>query len=110
MTSSSSSSLERGLDTMLLVYCVLQGHPAASVCEQFLRSHSGWFTSPLILLEVKSILTKVYGVDPCAATHKLAQLPAVVMLDLDGAAARSALQLADNHGLQLADAVLLHHT
>jgi predicted nucleic acid-binding protein len=93
---------------MLLVYCALQGHPAASVCEQFLRSHSGWFTSPLILIEAKGVLTKVYGVDPGAATHKLSQVPAVVLLDLDWATVASAFQLADTHGLQLADAVLLH--
>ena len=64
MTSSSSPALERGLDTMLLVYCTLQGHPAAPACEQFLRAHTGWFTSPLVLFEAKGILTKVYGVSP----------------------------------------------
>jgi hypothetical protein len=58
MTSSSSAPLERGLDTMLLVYCVLQGHPGATACEQFLRAHSGWFTSPLVLFETKGHLTK----------------------------------------------------
>ena len=65
MTSSSSPSLalERALDTMILVYSLLQGHPAVLPCEQFLRSHSGWFTSPLVLIEAKDILTKVYSVD-----------------------------------------------
>jgi predicted nucleic acid-binding protein len=60
MTFSSSPALvlERGLDTMILVYYLLQGHPAALPCEQFLRAHSGWFTSPLVPTEAKNILTK----------------------------------------------------
>jgi hypothetical protein len=48
MSSSSSPPLERGLDTMLLVWSLLQGHPAALACQQFLCAHSGWFTSPLV--------------------------------------------------------------
>jgi hypothetical protein len=49
MTSSSSPPLERGLDTMILVYGLLQGHPATKACEQMLRTHTGWFTSPLVM-------------------------------------------------------------
>src|SRR5262249_48451642 len=71
MPSSSSPSLERGLDTMLLVYVLLQGHPAAIPCEQFLRAHVGWFTSSLVLFEAKNILTKVYGVHAGGTTRKL---------------------------------------
>ena len=59
MTSSSSPPLERGLDTMVLVYSLLQGHPALTACEHFLRAHTGWFTSPLVLFEAKGVLTKV---------------------------------------------------
>src|SRR5436309_2297644 len=74
MTSSSSPPLERGLDTMLLVYGMLQGHPAGPVREQFLRAHSGWFTSPVVLFEVKGVLTKVDGVAASDATQTLTQL------------------------------------
>ena len=109
MTSSSSQPVERGLDTMLLVYCVLQGHPGAAVSQQFL-AHAGWFTSPLVLFEAKATLTKIYGVDPGVATQKLTQFATVpvVLLELDAAVALSAVQLADAHGLDLTDAVLLH--
>src|SRR5207302_11229535 len=110
MTSSSSPPLERGLDTMLLVWSLLQGHPAAQPCEQFLRAHSGWFTSPLVLFEARHILTRVYAVKATDATNKLTQVAAgpLVLLDLDAAATVSAFQLADTHGLDLTDAVLLH--
>jgi predicted nucleic acid-binding protein len=97
---------------MLLVYSLLQGHPAALPCEQFLRAHSDWFTSPAVLFEAKNIVTKVYSVQPGLATQKLLQFAAgpVALLDLDPAAATSALQLADTYGLDLTDAVLLHLT
>jgi predicted nucleic acid-binding protein len=109
MTSSSSPPLERGLDTMLLVYYLLQGHPATLPCEQFLRGRSGWFTSPLVLIEAKHILTKVYGVDAGTVTAKLSQFAAgpVAVLDLDPVSLTAALQLADAHGLDMTDAVLL---
>ncbi|HXG13252.1 MAG TPA: PIN domain-containing protein [Gemmataceae bacterium] len=112
MTSSSSPLLQRGLDTMLLVYSLLQGHPASTPCEQFLRSQTGWFTSTLILFEARAVLTKVYGVDPALTTQKLTQFAAgpVILLDLTPASALSALQLADSYGLDLTDAVLLHLT
>src|SRR5437016_3618433 len=112
MTSSSSPSLERGLDPMILVYSVLQGHPAALACEQFLRTHSGWFTSPLVLVEGKNVLTKVYSVDAHTATQKMVLFAAgpITLLDLDGPGAFSAFQLADTHGLDLTDAVLLYLT
>jgi predicted nucleic acid-binding protein len=110
MTSSSSPALERGLDTMILVYYLLQGHPASLACEQFLRAHSGWFTSPLVLVEAKNILTKVYSVNVNAVTTKLLQFAAgpVVLLDLDEATVTSAFQLEDTYTLDITDAVLLH--
>ena len=110
MTSSSSPSHERGLDTMILVYSLLQGHPAALLCEHFLRSHSGWFTSPVVLIEAKNVLVKVYSESANAVTAKLHQFAAgpVVVLDLDQATVATAFQLADSQGLDFSDAVLLH--
>lgn len=113
MISSSSPALERGLDTMVVVYSLLQqGHPAALPCERFLTAHSGWFTTPLVLFEAKNILTRVYSVNPGDATQKLTQFAAgpVVLLDLDPAATNAVFQLAEAHSLDLTDAVLLHLT
>ena len=109
MISSSSASLDRGLDTMLLVYCALQGHPAQAACEAFVRAQLGWFSSPLVLFEAKAILTKIYSVDRATATQKLAQfctMP-VAILDVDAVGALSALRLADVHRLDSTDAALL---
>lgn len=110
MTSSSNPPLERGLDTMFLVYSLLQGHPAQTACEQMLRAHSGWFTSSSVLFEAKHILTKTYGESPILATQKLAQVAAgpIVLLELDSAGVAATLGLADAHGVDLTDAALLH--
>jgi predicted nucleic acid-binding protein len=109
MTSSTSPPLERGLDTVILVYSLLPGHPASLPCEQFLRSHSGWFTSPLVLIEAKHILTTVYSVNANIATAKLLQFAGgpVVLFDLDSVNLAAAFQLADAQSLDLTDAVLL---
>jgi hypothetical protein len=61
MISSSNPPSEWGLDAMLMVYSILDAHPASTACEQFIRTHSGWFTTTLTLFEAKAILTKVYA-------------------------------------------------
>jgi predicted nucleic acid-binding protein len=110
MTSSSNSSLERGLDTMVLVYSLLRGHPAEPACEQLLRIRSGWFTSTAVIFEAKSVLTKVYGEEPLVVSQKLAQIAngPVVVLDLGPADLPAVLGLADGYALDLTDAALLH--
>jgi predicted nucleic acid-binding protein len=110
MTSSSSPPRERGLDTMIVVYSLLHGHPASLPCEQFLRAHGGWFTSTLALLEAKAILTKVYAVDPAAVTQKLRQVAGgpIACLDLDPPAVLDAMSLADSLHIDHTDAALLH--
>jgi predicted nucleic acid-binding protein len=110
MTSSSSPLLERGLDTMILVYSLLNGHPAEVACEQLLRNESGWFTSPWVLFEAKGVLTKVYGEASALVTQKLSQVAQgpLALIDLPCNEVMAVLQLADAYGLDLTDAVLLH--
>jgi predicted nucleic acid-binding protein len=109
MISSSSVAPQRGLDTVLLAYALLDAHPASLPCEQFIRNHIGWFLSTLTLFETKAILTKVYGVSPTLANQKLTQILSgpVVVFPIDGALAQAALQQADTLGIDLNDAVLL---
>src|SRR5579871_4641308 len=110
MTSSSEVPAESGIDTMLLIYSLLEGHPASDVCEQFLRSRTGWFTTVLTLLEVRAVLTKVYGVESTRASDKIGQLahgPMIVFgLDITGTVAT--LHLADSLRIDLSDAALIY--
>ncbi len=57
MTLSSDQFASRGLDAMLIVYSLLDDHPASAACESFIRDHTNWFTTTLTLLEAKAVLT-----------------------------------------------------
>jgi len=109
MTSSSDRQSERGLDAMLIVYSLLNGHPASVACEQFIRSHTGWFTTTFTLFEAKAALTKVYGVDTALTSQKIAQFASgpIDILAVDLATALAAMNTADAMSIDLTDAVLL---
>jgi len=108
MTTSSSPG-QRGLDAAPIVYSLLSGHPASAVCEGYIRSHSGWLTTTVTLLEADAVLRKVYGVAPALVAQKIAQFAAgpITVVAVDAAAAVSAMTTANSLGIDLADAVLL---
>jgi predicted nucleic acid-binding protein len=95
---------------MLIVYSLLDTHPASSVCERFIRAHGGWFTTTFTLFEAKAILTKVYAVDATLASQKLAQFAAgpITIVAVDSTIALAAMRAADVLRIDLTDAVLLH--
>ena len=76
MTLSSEQFTGRGLDAMLIVYSLLDDHPASDTCESFIRDHVKWFTTTLTLLEAQAILTKVYDVDVNLSSQQLSQFSA----------------------------------
>lgn len=94
---------------MVLVYALLAEHPASAACEEFLRARTGWFTTIMNLLEVKAVLTKVYGADATETTQQLTQvaLGPVVVLPTEAPTVIAALTTADAMQLDLSDAVLL---
>lgn len=108
MTTSSSPG-QRGLDAAPIVYSLLSGHPASAVCEGYIRSHSGWLTTTVTLLEADAVLRKVYGVAPALVDQKIAQFAAgpITVVAVDAATAVSAMTTANTLGIDLADAVLL---
>ncbi|NCO38804.1 MAG: hypothetical protein COY42_23755 [Armatimonadetes bacterium CG_4_10_14_0_8_um_filter_66_14] len=110
MTSSSNPQAERGLDAMLIVYSLLNGHPASTVCEEFIRNHTGWFTTTFTIFEARAILAKVYGVDAALTSQKMAQFVAgpVDVIAVDLATALAAMNMAHAMRIDLTDAVLLH--
>jgi len=97
---------------MVLVYALLEGHPASAVCERVIRDRTGWFTTALTLLEVKAVLTKVYGVEATLATQKLMQIASgpLAVLPVELPVVLAALATADAMELDLTDAVLLETT
>ena len=105
ISSSNNPSDEQWLDAMLIVYSLLEAHPASTTCEQFIRSHSGWLTTAFTLFEAKAILTKVYAVEATLASRKLAQFAAgpIVVTTVDFLTALAAMDTADTLGLDLTD-------
>lgn len=48
--------------------------------ESYIRSHTGWLTTSVTLLEAGAVLRKVYAVAPALAAQKLAQLAAAPIM------------------------------
>ena len=112
MTLSSDQYAPRGLDAMLIVYSVLDDHPASTVCESFIRERSNWFTTTLTLLEAKAILTKVYAVDVNLVSQRLLQFSAgpIEIIEVDLSITLTAMQTADTLEIDMTDAVLVQAT
>ena len=112
MILSSDQLASRGLDAMLIVYSLLDDHPASAACESFIRDHVSWFTTTLTLLEAKAILTKVYAIDVNLTSQQLSQFSAgpIEIVEVDLPTILAAMQTADTLEIDITDAVLLQAT
>ena len=112
MTLSFDQSAPRGLDAMLIVYSLLDDHPASAACESFIRDHTNWFTTTLTLFEAKAILTKVYAVDVNLTSQQLSQFSAgpIEVVEVDLPMTLAAMQIADTLEIDITDAVLVQVT
>ena len=104
-----SLRVERGLDAMIIIYSLLDKHPASKVCEQFIRDRTGWFTTTLTLFEAKSILTKVYSIDNALVSQKLEQFARgpITIFEVNLDTALKSMKMADTLDIDLTDAVLI---
>ena len=112
MTLFSEQFAGRGLDAMLIVYSLLDDHPASHVCESFIRSHVNWFTTTLTMLEARAILTKVYDVDVNLSSQQLSQFSAgpIEIIEVDLPITLTSMQIADALKIDITDAILLQAT
>ena len=112
MTLSSDQLARCGLDAMLIVYSLLDDHPASAVCESFIREHASWLTTTLTLLEARSILTKVYDVDTNLASQQLSQFSTgpIEIIEVDLPITLTAMQTAAALEIDITDAILLQAT
>jgi predicted nucleic acid-binding protein len=109
MITSSKPEERRGLDSVILIYSLLRGHPASEACEEFIKCRTGWVSSTLVLLEVKSVITKVYGGDPAIVEAELVRLASgpVSFEPIDTNAALAAMRRVEALGIDSTDAALL---
>ena len=112
MTLSSEQFAGRGLDAMLIVYSLLDDHPASDACESFIRDHVNWFTTTLTLLEAQAILTKVYDVDVNLSSQQLSHFSAgpIEIIEVDLSITLASMQIADALKIDITDAILLQAT
>ena len=96
------------LDTPLLVYGALHGHPAEAVAEVELR-HGDWGSTVLVLAELYHVLTQHYGLAPAAAVAEVERAARLPILWIRAEAADVALAAAEQarHRVEGADAALL---
>jgi predicted nucleic acid-binding protein len=104
-----SQKIERGLDAVIIIYSLLDNHPASGLCEDFIKDKTGWFTTPFTLFEAKSILTKVYGIDNVLVSQKLEQFARgpIHIFEVDFNITLNSMKMADMLYIDLTDAVLL---
>ena len=94
------------VDTPLLVYGTITGHPARTAVEQELRRGT-WGSSILVLLELYQVLTRDYGVAPtdaAAAVARLARSP-IYWAALDRDQVTVAVAERWRHRLQATDSI-----
>lgn len=98
----------KAIDSNLLVYAALAGHPAMTACEQYIAGYPVWLTSIMNLIELRRVLVAVYGVSENDADAKFTDWRnALAVEDLTTTIASAALSLRHSYGVDFNDAVLL---
>ena len=98
------------VDSNIIVYSLLDNHPASEVCRDFLESKLyKFYISPIIPFEIYHVLHRVYGVPKSDAREKALLLfqASIEIFPVDGEMARNALEKAVTHGLELNGSLLL---
>lgn len=95
------------IDTSLLVYALVPGHPAAGVVDTELRRDS-WGSGLAVLVEVYQVLVRDYAVAPQNAAQAIARLTRtnVHWAAMDATQVMAAAALRARYRLQSADAIL----
>ena len=105
-------NLKKILDSNILIYSILEGHPASEACEQLIISGEGkfnWVTSPITYYETFHILIRVYGMEPSQVLNKIKEvmdLPFDIQ-PLDSRIIITSLEKSIFHSIDMNDSVLL---
>ena len=102
--------MRKALDAGILVYALLENHPASQICGSLLRSgRYAFYATALTPFEVYFVLRKIYAIEPQeAATKALAlfDLP-LHFTDITASDAQVALRTCIEHGIDANDGLLL---
>ena len=104
--------LKKMIDTNILVYALVEGHPATSACEAFIRRVSErklLVTTPLTAFETYYVLWRVYGLSREKAFEQADSFfdSPLEFIEITEEDARVALRKVMEHSLEANDALLL---
>lgn len=100
----------RILDTSILVYSLLEDHPASSECQKFIESQDKVITSLITLVEIFFVMTKIYGIDPTQTWEKIDELATTSPLEfteLEPDNLLSALNFCNQYRVDTNDGILI---
>ena len=105
-------NIEKILDSNILIYSILEDHPASDVSEKLLLSCENkftWTTSPITFLETFHVLIKIYGQDKSKTLHKIkeAMKSPLDIKPLNMQLIFSSLEKSIKHLIDTNDAILL---
>lgn len=98
----------KAIDSNLLVYASLTGHPARAACAQHVAAHPDWVCNIANLVEMRHVLVSVYGLAEADADMKFADFrAALTVVRLTDVLVGAALLLRQAHGIDVNDGILL---
>jgi len=101
---------KKGLDANIIVYSLLDGHPASEPCDAYIKdSRHKFYTTSLTPFEVYFALHRVYGVPrPSAASKALSLLDApLTIVDVRSSHLHAAITRCETKGLEANDSLLI---
>lgn len=102
--------LKKALDTNILVYALLENHPASAVCDGFIKSGKyDFYATPLTPFEVYFVLRRVYNItkDKAASTVLALFDSPLRFTEIGAEDARIAMKRCIRHGLDSNDSLLI---
>ena len=108
MTSGSDAPIMVGSN--LLIYSVLDDHPASPVCRAYIARQGRLSLSILTPIEMYFVLTRIYGIPEAQAVDTVERLmrATIELVSADGPDIAAALQLCASQHLDPNDALQIH--
>ena len=101
---------KKGLDSNIIVYSLLEDHPASEVCGGYLKdSRHTFYTTSLTPFEVYFALHRIYGIPPAEASSKvlsLLQAP-LTIFDVRASDLHAAIRRCATKGIETNDSLLV---
>lgn len=104
---------KKALDTNIIVYSLLEEHPASTVCDALVRnSKYAFYATPITPFEVYFVLTRVYGVQKGEASVNALSIfdSPIRFLEIGAEDARAALGRSVNYDIDMNDSLLIQES